>query len=65
MVIKISKLEYHSSEKLACIYLLQLAPSCLFGALSRDVTKLLNPGGILSHSSKRIPLPREKEPAAH
>lgn len=44
---------------------LQLSPSWLFGVLSRDVPRLLNPGGMSSHSSKRIPLPREKDPAAH
>lgn len=40
-------------------HLLQVSLSSPRGAFSREVARLLNPTGMESHWSKRIPLPRE------
>lgn len=46
-------------------HLLQVSLLSPWGLFSREVARLLNPAGIESHWSKRMPLPREKLPAAH
>lgn len=40
-------------------HLLQLSLSSPLGLFSTEVARLLNPAGMVSHWSKRMPLPRE------